>query len=173
MQTQLESSMTKGSFAWLIALGILVSSHGISPEPLPSAKPTFAAQGAFVALVVTNLDASLDWYESNLDLHLVKRGKSSRVAAETAVLGGHNMFVELIHYTDRSLAKREVNDSAPVAGPVKAGAILDPTGFDLLAKQIHSHGIEARSFEDKEMGCRTFIVRNGDDNLIQFFTQTD
>jgi catechol 2,3-dioxygenase-like lactoylglutathione lyase family enzyme len=165
--------MTTACFEWLVALWILVLPHGISPQPLPSAKPTFAAQGAFVALVVTNLDASLDWYKSNLDLHLIKRGKSPRVAAETAVLGGHNMFVELIHYTDRSLAKREVNDSAPVAGPVKAGAILDPTGFDSLVKQIQNHGMEARSFEDKEMGCRTFIVRDGDDNLIQFFAKID
>ncbi len=130
--------------AWLAALWILVSPHSISPQPPPSAEPTFVAQGAFIALVVTNLDASLEWYKSNLDLHLIKRGKSPRVAAETAVLGGHNVFVELIHYTGRS-----------------------------LAKHIQSHGIEARSFEDKKMRCRTFIVRDGDGNLIQFFAKTD
>jgi len=161
------------NFARLAALWILVSPHSISSQPPPSAEPTFVAQGAFIALVVTNLDASMDWYKSNLDLHLIKRGKSPRVAAETAVLGGHNIFVEPIHYTDRSLAKREVNDSAPVAGPVKAGAIVDSVGFDALAKHIQSHGIEARAFEDKEMHCRTFIVRDGDGNLIQFFTKTD
>ena len=133
----------------------------------------FAAQGAFVALVVTNLDASMDWYKSNLDLTVVKRGKSPRVAAETAVLGGHNMFIELIHYGGRPLPKREVNDSAPIAGPVKAGAILDRAGFDSVMKQIQSHGIEARAFEDKEMGCRSFIVRDADDNLIQFFAKID
>jgi len=161
------------NFAWLAALWILVSLHNISPQPLTSAEPTFVAQGAFMALVVTNLDALMDWNKSNLDLHLIKRGKSPRVAAETVVLGGHNVFVELIHYTDRSLAIREVNDSAPVAGPVKAGAIVDSVGFDALAKHIQSHGIEARAIEDKEMHCRTFILRDGDGNLIQFFTKTD
>jgi catechol 2,3-dioxygenase-like lactoylglutathione lyase family enzyme len=159
-------------FVWLAAIWILVSPDSVSPQPLPPERPTFVAQGAFIALVVTNLDASLDWYKSNLDLHLIKRAKSPRVAAETAVLGGHNMFVELIHYTDRSLPKREVNDSAPIAGPVKAGAVVDSVGFDSLAKHIQSHGIEAHSFEDEEMHCRTFIVRDGDGNLIQFFAKT-
>jgi catechol 2,3-dioxygenase-like lactoylglutathione lyase family enzyme len=162
------------NFASLVTLWILlVWPHNIRLQPQPSEAPTFVGQGAFIALVVTNLDASLEWYKSNLDLHLIKRGKSPRVAAETAVLGGHNIFVELIHYTDRSLAKREVNDSAPVAGPVKSGAIVDSLGFDSLAKHIQNHGIDVRSFEDEEMRCRTFIVRDADGNLIQFFAKTD
>jgi hypothetical protein len=48
--------------------------------------PAFTARGAFFAIVVTDLDASVSWYESRLGLHLVKRGKSIRVPAETAVL---------------------------------------------------------------------------------------
>jgi hypothetical protein len=39
----------------------------------------------------------------------------------------------------------------------------------LKQAQLQSHGIEARPFEDKEMGCRSFIVRDADDDLIQFF----
>ena len=164
--------MMTASFEWLAALLLVFASHGISQQALPSAKATFTAQGAFVALVVTNLEASMDWYKSNLDLAVVKRGKSSRVAAETVVLGGHNMLVELIHFTDRALPKREVRDSAPIAGPMKAGAILDRAGFDALIKALQSRGIEARPFEDREMGCRSFIVRDADHNLIQFFAKT-
>ena len=60
--------------------------------------PAFTARGAFTAIVVTDLDASVNWYESMLGLHLVKRGKSTRVPSETAVLSGHSLFVELIHH---------------------------------------------------------------------------
>jgi catechol 2,3-dioxygenase-like lactoylglutathione lyase family enzyme len=159
--------------AWLAVLLALASSACVGGQaPLPE-QPRFLAQGAFIALVVTDLDASLHWYESNLGLHQIKRGKSPRVAAETAVLGGHHIFVELIHYSDRSLPKREINASAPVAGLLKAGAVVDPAGFDEIAKHLQSRGIEARSFEDKDMGCRSFIVRDSDGNLIQFFAETN
>ena len=145
----------------------------VGPQASPPTEHTFAAQGAFIALVVTDLNASLRWYQSNLDLHLIKQGRSTRVAAETAVLSGHNIFVELIHYTDRSLAKREINDAAPVAGPMKVGAIVDPLGFDALTKDLQNHRLEVRSFEDKEMACRSFIVQDSDGNLIQFFAKTN
>jgi catechol 2,3-dioxygenase-like lactoylglutathione lyase family enzyme len=155
--------------AWLAALLALALTLSVSAQAPPPIQPRFIARGAFVALVVTDLDASVRWYQTNLGLHPIKRGKSPRVAAETAVLGSHNILVELIHYTDRSLPKREINDSTPVAGPIKAGAIVDPAGFDEIAKHLQSRGIEPRSFNDKEMGYRSFIVRDNDGNLIQFF----
>ena len=161
------------NFAWLTALLILAQAPGGSPQASPPTEHAFAAQGAFIALVVTDLNTSLRWYQSNLDLHLIKQGRSPRVAAETAVLSGHNMFVELIHYTDRSLAKREINDAVPIAGPMKVGAIVDPLGFDALTRDLHNHGIEVRSFEDKEMACRSFIMQDSDGNLIQFFAKTN
>jgi pimeloyl-ACP methyl ester carboxylesterase/catechol 2,3-dioxygenase-like lactoylglutathione lyase family enzyme len=134
------------------------------------ASPAFTAQGAFLALVVTDLNASVRWYESNLGFREVKHGKSPRVAAETVILGGHNIFVELIYFEDRTLAKREVNDSAPVAGPMKTGAILGMTGFDSLARYLRNHGVELDIFQDKEMGVQSFIIRDNDGNIIQFFT---
>jgi catechol 2,3-dioxygenase-like lactoylglutathione lyase family enzyme len=133
------------------------------------ASPAFTAQGAFLALVVTDLNASVRWYESNLGFRELKRGKSPRVAAETVILGGHNIFVELIYFEDRTLAKREVNDSAPVAGPMKTGAILGMTGFDSLARYLRNHGVELDIFQDKEMGVQSFIIRDNDGNIIQFF----
>jgi hypothetical protein len=84
---------TAMNFGSLLTLWILlISPHNIRPQPQPSEEPTFVGQGAFIALIVTNLDASVDWYKSNLDLRLIKRGNSPRVAAETAVLGGHNVL---------------------------------------------------------------------------------
>lgn len=71
----------------LTAILLFASAVGAQPGA-----PAFAAQGAFVAIVVTDLDASVHWYESNLGLHLLKRGKSPRVAAEAAVLGGRNLL---------------------------------------------------------------------------------
>lgn len=133
-----------------------------------SGGPAFTAQGAFVAIVVTDLDASLRWYESNLGLHLLKRGKSPRVAAETAVLDGHNLFVELIHHEGKALPR--IDNEAPLPRLIKAGVIVPQKDFDAVAAYLQKHGIEAGVFEDKEMGVRTFLVKDNDGNLIQFFT---
>ena len=131
--------------------------------------PAFTAQGAFVAIVVRDLNASVHWYESNLGLHLVKRGKSPRVPAETVVLGGHNLFVELIHHEGKALPR--VDNEASVPRLLKAGLIVSQKDFDAVATYLQKRGIEAGIFEDKEMGVRSFLFKDNDGNLIQFFTQ--
>jgi len=126
-------------------------------------------QGAFVAIVVTDLDASVHWYESNLGLHLVKRGRSPRVPAETVVLGGHGLFVELIHHEGKVLPR--VDNEASVPRVLKAGVIVSREDFDAVATYLQKRGIAAGIFEDKEMGVRSFMFRDNDGNLIQFVTQ--
>jgi catechol 2,3-dioxygenase-like lactoylglutathione lyase family enzyme len=100
---------------------------------------------------------------------LVKRGKSPRVPAETVVLGGHNLFVELIHHEGKALPR--VGNEASVPRVLKAGVIVSQRDFDAVATYLQKRGIEAGIFEDKEMGVRSFMFRDNDGNLIQFFTQ--
>ena len=154
----------------LIAL-FLFASRGAAAQGQrpPMDVPAFVAQGAFVAIVVTDLNASSHWYESNLGLHVVKRGKSAHVAAETVVLGGHDLFVELIHHDGKQLPR--VDNEASVPRLLKAGVILARKDFDAVAAYLQKRGIEAGVFEDKDMGVRTFLFKDNDGNLIQFFTE--
>jgi catechol 2,3-dioxygenase-like lactoylglutathione lyase family enzyme len=133
--------------------------------------PPFMAQGAFAAIVVTDLDASVNWNESNLGLHLVKRGRSPRLPAETVVLSGHNLFVELIHHDGTPLPR--IDKEASVPRLLKAGVIVAQKDFETLAAYLQKRGIETNIFEDKEMGVRSFMIRDNDGNLIQFFTQAE
>lgn len=151
-----------------VVLSALVA---VAQDALPATQaPAFTAQGAFVAIVVTDLDASMHWYESNLGLHLIKRGRSPRVPAETVVLGGHNLFVELIHHEGKQLPR--VDNEASVPRLLKAGVIVAGKDFDVMAAYLQKRGIPAGVFEDKEMGVRSFLFKDNDGNLIQFFTQT-
>ena len=131
--------------------------------------PAFTARGAFIAIVVSDLDASVSWYESMLGLHLVKRRKSNRVPAETAVLGGHNLFVELIHHDGKPLSRLDNEDAVPRL--IKAGVIVARKDFDVVAAYLQKRGIEAGVFDDKEMKAHSFLFRDNEGNLIQFFTQ--
>jgi catechol 2,3-dioxygenase-like lactoylglutathione lyase family enzyme len=157
---------TRFKYGWLVAPLLFASG---AAQGQPEVNPGFTAQGAFVAIVVTDLDASMRWYESNLGLHLVKRGKSPRLPAETAVLGGHNLFVELIHHDGKPLPR--LDNEAAVPRLIKAGVIVGQKDFDAVAASLQKRGVDTGIFEDKEMGVRSFLFKDNDGNLIQFFTQ--
>jgi len=158
-------------YGYLAALLLFVSGAATQGYSSATEAPAFTAQGAFVAIVVTDLDTSVHWYESNLGLHVVKRGKSPQVHAETVVLGGHNLFVELIHHEGKQLPR--IDNEASMPRQLKAGVIVGQKDFDAVAAYLHKRGVEAGIFEDKEMGVRYFLFRDNDGNLIQFFTQND
>jgi catechol 2,3-dioxygenase-like lactoylglutathione lyase family enzyme len=159
---------TTPRYGYLVAL-LLFSSAAAQRHSSATEAPAFTARGAFVAIVVTDLDASVHWYESSLGLHMVKRGKSPRVPAETAVLGGHNLFVELIHHDGKQLPR--VEDEASVPRLLKAGLIVGKEDFDGMAADLQKYRVETGIFEDKEMGVRSFLFRDNDGNLIQLFTE--
>lgn len=150
---------------------LLVAQTSIKGEQPSTDVPHFTAQGAFFAIVVTDLDSSIRWYESKLGLRLIKEGKAPKVPAETAVLGGHNVFVELIHHDGKSLSR--LDNEASVPRLIKAGMVVGQKDFDAMAVYLQKTGIETAIFEDKEMRVRSFLVRDNDGNILQFFTQTD
>lgn len=156
-------------YAGFAAPLLLVSQIVAQDHSSASDLPAFAAQGAFFAIVVTDLDASVHWYQSNLGLHLIKRGRSPRLPAETAVMGGHNLFVELIHHDGKPLPRIDNEDSVPRL--IKAGAILGKKDFDAVEVYLQKNGTQAGIFEDRELGVHSFLFRDNDGNLIQFFTR--
>jgi catechol 2,3-dioxygenase-like lactoylglutathione lyase family enzyme len=157
------------NYGWLVTPLLFVCEAAAQGQPPAADVPAFTAQGAFVAIVVTDLDASVHWYQSNLGLHLVKSGKSPRVPAETAILGGHNLFVELIHHDGKPLPR--LDNEASVPRLIKAGVLVGQKDFNAVAAYLQKRGVEAGIFTDKEMGVRSFLFRDNDGNLIQFFTQ--
>jgi hypothetical protein len=50
--------------------------------------------------------------------------------------------------------------------------IVEQRAFDIVATQLEKHGVSATIFEDKDMGVRSFLVKDNEGNLIQFFTQS-
>lgn len=162
---------TRFKYAYLASLLLMASGAVAQGRSSTTEAPAFTAKGAFVAIVVTDLDASVHWYESSLGLHVVKRGKSSLVPAETVVLGGHNLFVELIHHDGKQVPR--IDNEASVPRLLKVGVILGQKEFEALTTYLRKHGVETGIFEDKEMGVRSSLFRDNDGNLIQFLTPNE
>src|SRR5256885_921584 len=118
-----------------------------------SAKPV-QAKGAFVAIVVKDMDASIHWYESNLGLRFLKRSTAPRKDAENAVLQGDGFFIELIHFFHRAVGARPpTGDGSLPLGLRKAGAVLESKSFDEVSARLKASKAEFRGgvFEDREM----------------------
>jgi len=160
-------------FRWTLLITLLLfGAKAVTQIQPPTADaPFFAARGAFFAVVVADLDATELWYKSKLGLRRVKRGNSPRVPAETVVLAGRNLYVELIHHDGKQLSR--IDNEDPVPRLIKAGVIVAARDFDVVAAQLEKHGVSATIFEDKEMGVRSFLVKDNEGNLIQFFAHRE
>jgi hypothetical protein len=55
---------------------------------------------------------------------------------------------------------------------VRNGLIVGQEDFGSVATYLERRGVSVGIFEDKEMGVRSFIVKDNDGNLIQFFTRS-
>jgi catechol 2,3-dioxygenase-like lactoylglutathione lyase family enzyme len=151
----------------LILLAILFSCQPPTHKGRPCLRGRHTKRAVHLArLIVTNLDASVRWYQSSLGLHEINEQSRRVSCAKQAFSTGHSIFVDLIHYSDRPLARRQIDDTTPVAGSVKTGAIISAGGIGPApAWTRRTNGV----FSDKEIGVRSFIVRDNDRNMLQFF----
>ena len=142
-------------------------------KPVDVVRPVFEAQGAFVAIVVTDLEASIRWYQDNLGMRLLRRLKSRRGDAENAALLGHNFFVELIYHYDsaKPAQSSDGRERTRLPGLTKAGVLVASKDFDPLIAHLQKQNVEfiGRIIEDSGMGLRTFLIRDNGGNIIQFF----
>lgn len=154
----------------LILIWLVAVSFGFGARP--TKEPT-RVQGAFIGVVVRDVEAGLRWYETNFDVHLLKRGMGPSGHAGNAVLAGGGLYIELMFFQN-STAKRpeEMQDGSLPPGITKAGAVVSRAFFDRTWHRLHKNGAQFRGglFDDKEMGMRTFIVVDYEGNMIQLFS---
>lgn len=148
---------------------LLLSSSSIAQTGRRSGGvPATGVSGGFAAIVVGDLETSVRWYELNLGLHEIRRGKSPRLPAETVVLSGPALLVELIHHDGEQ--RPRIDDEASVPRVVKAGGFLEREQFEALVASFKKQGALPDVFDDTEIGLRSLLIRDNERNLIQFFT---
>src|SRR5215218_4167409 len=110
---------------WIRALPLMVLPAMAPAQPSPP--PPFTTRGAFFALSVADLDASVKWYAEKLGLAIVMRAPRQDHSAVTVLEGG-GLMVELVQRDDaRPLAAAAPGVTATylVHGVFKAGFIVD------------------------------------------------
>ena len=131
------------------------------------AAPGFTANGAFLALSVPDLEASVAWYRDKLGLEVVERPATGDV--KVAILEGGGLIVELIQHGD---AKARANADAFLQhGIFKSGVIVDD--FDALVALLREKKVDIAygPYPAKGKQRGNLIVRDNAGNLIQFFAK--
>ena len=133
--------------------------------------PVFTTTGAFFALSVPDLDASIRWYSEKLGLSVVMRPPREE-KSEVAVLEGNGLTVELLRMTDAvplSRAAPGLSANYLVHGFFKAGIVVDD--FDRTLETLRARGVEIAigPFPARPGQRANVIVRDNGGNLIQFF----
>ena len=130
-----------------------------------------AASGAFFAVSVPDLRASVAWYSETLGLRTVM-STSGPNDGTVAVLEGNGLIVELVHLPSAlplARAAPAVRDKEYVHGFFKAGVIVDD--FDALVARLKAGGVEIAygPFPPRPGQRANVIIRDNAGNLIQFF----
>jgi catechol 2,3-dioxygenase-like lactoylglutathione lyase family enzyme len=122
------------------------------------------ANGAFFAVSVADMNASVRWYTDKLGLK-VKSAIPKRDKVAVTILEGDGIIVELLANDDA----RPVKDPFLRQGPVKVGVIV--SDFDGVLSRLRSRGadIVLGPFPARDGQRANVIVKDNSGNLIQFF----
>lgn len=144
-------------------LFLLISIVGLAQNDL--SKPTLS----FVAIDVSNIDVSINWYKMVFDMKVEDRVDNAERGFKQSNLTNayfHIELVELVNSTTRQTAENLTKKS--IQGLVKYG--FKVTDFDHWHEKLEKLNAKflGRVIADAK-GKRTMIVEDPDGNLIQFF----
>lgn len=131
------------------------------------APAAFSAKGAFFALSVPDMDASVKWYSQAFGLKVTMQTKDK---VSVTVLAGGGLIVELIHSDEaKSRSQAAVKDDIGLHGIFKAGILVDDFDKTLATLKARNVEIAFGPFPSKENGMKNVIIRDNAGNLIQIF----
>jgi catechol 2,3-dioxygenase-like lactoylglutathione lyase family enzyme len=153
-----------------VSLALAIAIAPVTGFAQVSASPVFSpVQGAFFALSVRDLDASIQWYAEKLGLRVVSRMEHE--AIKGAIMEGNGLEVELMSHPSAVGPADPMDTNAKILsrGIMKAGIRI--ANFDETITALRSRGVTialgpfpAR----KDQRANALIVDNSG-NLIQLF----
>ncbi len=131
-------------------------------------KPT----GVFFALSVADLDALSKWYQDKLGFQVLTSGEAPNKIAKFAILQSEGAIIEMIQHRDAkpmSVAAPSVKGAHQIHGIFKVGMLVED--IDGLHRRLKDKEV-AIAYElmpAKDVPLRSFSIRDGEGNLVQFF----
>jgi catechol 2,3-dioxygenase-like lactoylglutathione lyase family enzyme len=129
-------------------------------------------QPYFTAIMVSNIDQSVQWYSDIFGLVVRNRYDSKDGVYKQVLMHSPEMLIELVELKSQLTADEALKDKPKgtgVLGFSKFG-FLAPQ-FDELHKTLTDKKVTfaGRTIRDGVSGKRTFAIQDPDNNLLQFF----
>ena len=155
----------------LVLLALARPAAAQTPAPRAAGEPAFTTTGAFIAMSVPDLEASVRWYVEKLGMRVVTELPPNDGYA-VRILEGGGLIAEIMHTPAasplRTLAP-SVARTTHVHGIFKAGVVVDD--YDVTLATLRARGVDIAigPFPARNGQRANFIVRDNAGNFIQFF----
>lgn len=151
-----------------MSLLYLLLGLALPPVAAPADSAAVSATGAFFALSVPDLAASVRWYSEKLGLRVVMEPPKSEHVSVTVLEGG-GLIVELIQNDKAMPLATAAPGVKEVHGIFKVGVIVDD--FDKTLAILRARGVDIAygPYPRQENQRANVIVRDNAGNLIQLF----
>ena len=133
---------------------------------------SLSLEAYFTAIIVTDIDASIDWYSNILGFTVLNKVESEARGFKQSNLERGNILLELIEL-DAALDAKDVvpdyNSKTRLIGFFKSGFIV--VDFDKWIVHITRHQVTVHGtvVTDPNSGKRMVIIKDPDGNRIQLF----
>lgn len=152
--------------AFLWAASVVAQQPAQSPFPPPT--------GSYFAISVRDLNATAEWYKQKLGFREVKQSASRDGLARAIILEGDGVVVEIVHHkravSPRTLVKG-YKDAYQIYGVFKVGLIVQDADHTLQRLKANGVAIANGPFNDDALHLRSFLIRDNEGNIIQFFSR--
>lgn len=131
---------------------------------------SFGFKSFFSAVIVSNMEISVDWCRSIFKLQIKERMNEDGNGFKVVILQSDKFLLELIE-NKSALDRKKILTSKPMGtqlqGLFKIGFIVDD--MDACISHLSSLKIKIDRVYKDAMGKRNFLITDPDGNLIQFF----
>ena len=129
-----------------------------------------SASGAFFALSVADLEASVRWYSGMLGLRVLQR-MPEQGGVSVAVLEGDGVLVELVHHRGALRPPARPAGSTTPPGPFKVGLLVDDFQRSIERLRRRNVSFAYGPFPERPDQPANVIVRDNEGNLIQIIAR--
>ena len=155
----------------VLAFLLLFSCLGSAADQSPAAFQP--ANGSFFAISVPNVELSSRWYQEKLGFKVVKRSQSPDGLSRAIIVRLQDAVVEIVqHHDSTAPLKLLPGMKGPhlIQGVFKVGFFVNDAE-DLYARlKKQKFEFIGGLFEDKEMRLKSFLIKDNNGNILQFFT---
>ena len=129
--------------------------------------------GSYFALSVKDLATTAAWYRQKLGFHEVKQSASSDGRSRAIILDRDGIIVELIHHKLAASGTTLKKGYKPylIYGVFKVGFIVDDVDHTLDRLKANGVPVYNGPFNDDALHMRSFLIRDNEGNIIQFFSK--